>query len=230
MRILVVEDDERLSDMLGRILKEESYAVDKALDGQEGDWLAFENSYDLIILDLMLPRKNGLEVLANLRAGQIKTPVLILTAKDTKEDIVKGLDSGGDDYLTKPFSLEELLARVRVLLRRPISDKSPTLEIGTLKIDTIRKEIFQQEHRIELTSKEYALTEYLARRAGQVVSRTEIAEHVWDMNFDPMSNVVDVYIGYLRNKLDKPFGTQLIRTIRGHGYMLDPATKTPEQT
>ncbi len=221
MRILVVEDDTRLCDLLVRALKEESYAVDKAEDGQEGEWLAFENPYDLIVLDIMLPRKDGFSVLKSLRTGGIATPVLILTAKDSKEDVIKGLDLGGDDYLTKPFSIDELLARIRALLRRPTSQPIATIELGVLRIDTLRKEVFQRDQRIDMTLKEYGLLEYLARRAGQVVSRQDLCEHVWDMNCDPMSNVVDVYIGYLRNKIDKPFNTQMIKTIRGHGYMLD---------
>lgn len=229
MRILVAEDDSRLADLLQRSLREESYAVDRAEDGQEAEWLAFENPYDLIILDIMLPRKDGLAVLKTLREGGMTTPVLILTAKDSKSDIVKGLDSGGDDYLTKPFSIEELLARVRVLMRRRPGKPVLQLEVGPLKIDTTRKEVSREGQKIEMTAKEYALLEYLARHAGAVLSRSELSEHVWDMNFDPTSNVVDVYIGYLRSKIDKPFGSQLLKTVRGHGYMLDVEGTLPQE-
>lgn len=226
MRILVVEDDAPLASILIRSLREESYAVDHAADGQEAEWLAFENPYDLIILDLMLPRKNGMEVLKTLRDGGLKVPVLILTARDTKEDVVKGLDKGADDYLTKPFNLEELLARSRALLRRQSGEPATAIEAGPIRIDSSRKEVTRDGTAIQLTAKEYALLEYMARHAGTVLSRTQLSEHVWDMNFEPTSNVVDVYIGYLRNKVDKPFDAPLIKTVRGHGYMLDaPATQ-----
>lgn len=221
MRILVVEDDAPLASILIRTLREESYAVDHAPDGQEAEWLAFENPYDLIILDLMLPRKHGLDVLKSVRDGGVSTPVLILTARDTKEDVVKGLDLGADDYLTKPFNLEELLARVRALLRRQSGDPATVIEAGPVRIDPSRKEVLRDGTPVNLTAKEYALLEYMARHAGTVLSRTQLSEHVWDMNFEPTSNVVDVYIGYLRNKLDKPFDTPIIKTVRGHGYMLD---------
>jgi DNA-binding response OmpR family regulator len=221
MRILVVEDDAPLASILIRTLREESYAVDHAPDGQEAEWLAFENPYDLIVLDLMLPRKHGLDVLKSVRDGGVTTPVLILTARDTKEDVVKGLDLGADDYLTKPFNLEELLARVRALLRRQSGDPATVIEAGPIKIDPSRKEVLRDGSPVNLTAKEYALLEYMARHAGTVLSRTQLSEHVWDMNFEPTSNVVDVYIGYLRNKLDKPFDTPIIKTVRGHGYMLD---------
>jgi len=225
MRILVVEDDAPLASILVRTLREESYAVDQAYDGQEAEWLAFENPYDLILLDLMLPRKNGLDVLKSLREGGIKTPVLILTARDTKEDVVTGLDRGADDYLTKPFDLDVLLARVRALFRRPepIVATGELIKAGPLEIDPSRKEVRRDGQNIGLTAKEYALIEYLARHQGSVLSRTQLSEHVWDMNFEPSSNVVDVYVGYLRNKIDKSFAYPIIKTVRGHGYMLDNA-------
>lgn len=222
MRILLVEDDAALANVLVRALKEETYAVDHAADGMEGEWLGIENPYDVIILDIMLPRKDGYEVLKELRKNGVKSPILLLTAKDTTQDIVNGLDLGADDYLKKPFSIDELLARVRSLLRRPShGDVSSSIKVGSLEIVPSRKEVFRDGQRIDLTTKEYALLEYMARNAGSVVSRTQLSDHVWDMNFEPNSNVVDVYVGYLRNKIDKSFTTPLIKTVRGHGYMLD---------
>jgi len=221
MRVLVVEDDEALSNLLVRVLREETYAVDLAMDGQEAEWMAFENPYDLIVLDLMLPIKDGRTVLKNIRAGGITTPVLILTARDATEDIVRGLDSGADDYLTKPFALDEFLARVRSLMRRRGTEVRSVIEVGPLVVDLARKEVLRDGEKIELTAKEYGLVEYFARNPGVVLSRTQLSEHVWDMNFEPTSNVVDVYVGYLRNKIDKAWGSNLIKTVRGHGYMLD---------
>lgn len=227
MRVLLVEDDQPLANMLLRVLREDSYAVDHAADGQEAEWLAFENPYDVIILDLMLPIKDGLTVLKNVRDGGITTPILILTARDTKDDLVKGLDDGADDYLTKPFSIEELLARMRVLLRRRKTYANVKIEAGPIEILPARKEVLVNGERVDLTTKEYALMEYFTRNAGTVVSRTQLSEHVWDMNFEPTSNVVDVYVGYLRNKIDKRVGQNLIKTVRGHGYMLDVQLRTP---
>ena len=213
MRMLVVEDDFSLANLLVRALKEETYAVDHAVDGQEAEWLGFENPYDVILLDLMLPIKDGLTVLRNLRAGGVTTPVLILTAKDTTEDIVRGLDEGADDYITKPFSLEELLARVRTLLRRSGSEVSSVIEIGPVTVNIAKKQVMRDGKVLDLTAKEYALMEYFARNAGVVLTRTQLSEHVWDMNFEPTSNVVDVYVGYLRNKIDKSWGSNFIKTI-----------------
>ena len=222
MRVLVVEDDMVIANLLQRALREESYAVDLAHDGIEGEWLAMENPYDLIILDVMLPRKDGIAVLNALRAASIKVPVLMLTARDEVKDKVLGLDGGADDYMTKPFSLDELLARTRSLLRRRVNDYSgAVIEVGHLKIDPARKEVSRAGQVIELTSKEYALVEYMARNSGKVVSRSELSEHVWDMDFEPSSNVVDVYVGYLRSKIDKGFDIPMIKTVRGHGYMLE---------
>lgn len=221
MRILVVEDDSALSSLLVRALREEAYAVDLAQDGQEAEWLAYENPYDVIVLDLMLPIKDGITVLKNLREGGIYTPVLILTAKDSTDDVVKGLDEGADDYLTKPFSLDELLARIRTLLRRKGTEVATVIEVGPIRIDPAKKLVTRDGAPIELTAKEYALMEYFGRNAGVVLSRTQLSEHVWDMNFEPSSNVVDVYVGYLRNKIDKAWGSNFIKTMRGHGYMLD---------
>lgn len=221
MRILVVEDDAPLADILIRCLREESYAVDHAADGQEAEWMAFENPYDMIILDVMLPRKDGIEVLKSLRDGGMTTPVLILTARDAKDDLVQGLDTGADDYLTKPFSLDEVMARVRALLRRKQSFSPAVLEIGPVAINPARKEVKVNGQVIEFTAKEYGLLEYFARNAGTVLTRTQLSEHVWDINFEPTSNVVDVYVGYLRTKINKVLGNPLIKTVRGHGYMLD---------
>jgi DNA-binding response OmpR family regulator len=221
MRLLVVEDDAPLADMLVRCLREESYAVDHASDGQEAEWMVFENPYDAIILDLMLPRKHGLQVLDALRKGGVTTPVLILTAQDSTEDRVSGLDQGADDYLTKPFSLEEVLARVRALLRRREHYQPPTLAAGPLSLNAARREVTLHGHFLDLTAKEYSLLHYFIVNQGQVLSRTQLSEHVWDVNFEPTSNVVDVYIGYLRAKMDKFHPDPLIKTVRGHGYMLD---------
>lgn len=221
MRVLIVEDDVALSSLLSRAFREEAYAVDLAVDGQEAEWLAFENPYDLIVLDIMLPIKSGLDVLRNIRQGSIECPVLLLTAKDSSEDVVRGLDLGADDYLTKPFDLDELFARARSLLRRKAATGPSIISVGPITIDPSRKEVKRSQELVELTTKEYALLEYFARNPGVVLSRTQLSEHVWDMNFEPSSNVVDVYVGYLRNKIDKNWGSQLIKTMRGHGYMLD---------
>ncbi len=222
MRVLIVEDDQPLSDLLSRCLKEESYAIDIAMDGQEAEWMAFENPYDLILLDLMLPRKDGFSVLQAIRGAHIKTPVLVLTAKDETEQIVKLLDAGADDYLTKPFSLEEMLARIRALLRRKEFFSQAILEVGRLKLDPGRKEVTVDNALVNLTTKEFALLEYFMRNPGTVLSRIQLSEHVWDVNFEPSSNVIDVYVGYLRSKLDKALGVSAIRTVRGYGYILDP--------
>ncbi|MBI2602325.1 MAG: response regulator transcription factor [Deltaproteobacteria bacterium] len=221
MRILVVEDDAPLASVLLRCLREESYAVDHAVDGQEAEWMAFENPYDLIILDLMLPRKDGMDVLQNLRAGDVTAPILILTARDKIDSRVEGLDKGADDFLSKPFELEELTARVRALLRRKANYTPPILSAGALVIDPSRKEVKLAGQVVEFTAKEYSLLEYFARNLGSVLTRTQLSEHVWDVNFEPTSNVVDVYVGYLRTKISKALGFNPIRTIRGHGYMLD---------
>ena len=215
----MVEDEARVRSFLERGLQEAGFAVDACADGDAGLQCALVYSYDAIVLDLMLPRRSGLDVLAELRRGGRSTPVLVLTARDRVEERVRGLDAGADDYLAKPFAFAELLARLRALLRRGTSSAS-AIEVGDLRIDLVARRVQRGGQRIELTPKEFALLEYLARHAGQVVTRTMIAEHVWDMNFDSFTNVIDVYIRYLRRKLDEPFERKLIHTRRGVGYVL----------
>lgn len=220
MKILVVEDEKRVAQFIQKGLKEEGHAVDVSYDGEDGEFLAEINEYDLIILDLMLPKKNGIQVCKELRDQGIATPVLMLTARDSIEDKVRGLDAGADDYLGKPFAFEELLARVRALLRRRSDNKSPVLQVADLRLDPMSRKVTRKEKAIRLTTKEYALLEYLMRNPNKVLSRTLIGEHVWDMNFDPESNVIDVYVSHLRSKVDKGHEVQLIHTLRGQGYIL----------
>ena len=220
MRILVVDDDRRLCAVIRRGLLEESYAVDLAYDGEDGEYLAEVNPYDLIILDIMLPVKDGIEVCRELRAKKITTPILMLTAKDAVEDRVKGLDTGADDYLVKPFAFSELLARVRALLRREGTSKSPELRVGDLVLNTLTRQVNRGQRPIELTTKEYVILEYLMRHPKMVVTRTMIEEHAWDYDFDSLSNLVDVYIRRLRRKLDTEGEDSLIQTVRGAGYRL----------
>ena len=220
MKILVVEDEERVAQFIQKGLKEEGHAVDVAYDGEDGGFLAEVNDYDLIILDLMLPKKNGLQTCKEIRDHGVNTPVLMLTARDSVEDKVRGLDAGADDYLPKPFAFEELLARVRALLRRQSESKTPTLKIADLELDPMSRQVTRSGKPIRLTTKEYALLEYLLRNPKKVLSRTLIGEHVWDMNFDPESNVIDVYVSHLRTKVDKGFEPPLIHTLRGQGYIL----------
>ena len=225
MRILIVEDEPKVASFIRRALEEESYAVDICPDGTQGRDLACEINYDLIILDLMLPNLPGLEVLRGIRAQKVKTPVLILTARSEVDQRVKGLDAGADDYLTKPFAIEELLARARALLRRASGETSGILQIGDLVLNPITHEVTRNGQRIELTSKEYALLEYMMRNTGRVLTRPMISEHVWDLDFDTFTNVIDVYISYLRNKIDKGWEHNLIHTVRGVGYTL----KAPDE-
>lgn len=219
MRILVIEDEKKVSAFIKRGLEQESYAVDLAEDGIEGQHMAEVNEYDAIILDIMLPKKNGLDVLKDVKAAGVKTPIILLTARDTVDDRVKGLDLGADDYLTKPFAFEELLARLRVLMRRGGSG-SPVLKFADLSLDPATRRARRGETEVELTVKEYALLEYLLRNPNRVLTRTLIAEHVWDQSFDSETNVVDVYVNHLRSKIDKDFPTKLIHTVRGVGYVL----------
>ena len=220
MRILVIEDEVKIAQFIKRGLKEEGYAVDVANDGEEGHFLLSSNEYDAIILDLMLPKIDGLTLCRTLRKDGNQTPIVMLTAKDTVKDKVKGLDSGADDYLPKPFAFEELLARLRVLLRKKDSRVQTQLKVGDLSLDLLTHKVTRGDREIDLTVKEYALLEYLMRNAGNIVTRTMISEHVWDINFDTFTNVIDVYINYLRNKIDSGFEDKMIHTVRGKGYLL----------
>ncbi len=220
MRVLVIEDFDLLRDSIAQGLREEGFAVDTASDGEEGLWHAKSGGFDVIVLDLMLPRVDGLSVLKQLRLRGVDTHVLVLTAKDTTEDKIRGLDLGADDYLVKPFRFEELLARVRALVRRKYEKKSPVIRVGDLEIDTLAKVARRGGETIALSAREYALLEYLAMRENHVVSRTEIWEHVYDFHSEADSNVVDVYVGHLRRKLERPGLEKLIHTRRGMGYVL----------
>lgn len=219
MKLLIIEDEKKMASFLERGLKEEGYVVDLAEDGEKGWEYAMVNEYDLLIIDWMLPKMSGVELCHKLRAEGKKVPVLILTAKDSVEDKIKGLDQGADDYLTKPFSFEELLARIRALLRRPahLADKT-VLECANLKVDLIKRQVWLGDGEIALSQKEFSLLEFLMRHEGEVVSRTAIAEHVWDLHFDPMSNTIDVYINFLRKKIDENLAQCRIETVRGTGY------------
>lgn len=220
MRILIVEDYAPLRDSIRQILEEEGYAVDVAADGDEGLWLARDGSHDVIVLDLMLPGVDGVEILRTLRREGSGVHVLILTARDTVDDRVRGLDAGADDYLVKPFAMAELLSRIRALIRRSYDRKDPLLRIGDLEVDTASQRAVRGGRALELTAREYALLEYLALRAGEVVSRSEVWEHIYDFHSQATSNVVDVYVGYLRKKLERDGLPRLIHTRRGQGYVL----------
>lgn len=220
MRALVVEDYAPVRNAVRDGLIEAGFAVDVAENGEDGLWHAEQNPYDVVVLDIMLPKLDGLEIVGRLRAGGSKVPVLLLTAKDTVEDRVVGLDLGADDYLVKPFAFAELLARVRSLIRRRYDTRDPKIRVADLEVDTTRRAVRRGTQAIALSAKEYALLEYLALRAGDLVTRTEIWEHVYDFHSEAQSNVVDVYIGYLRKKLGPP---QLIHTRRGQGYVLAEA-------
>jgi len=220
MRLLVVEDYRPLQQSLVKGLREAGFAVDTTRDGREGLWYATSNEYDVIILDLMLPGMDGLEILRKIRTQGKKSHVLILTAKDTVQDRVTGLDLGADDYLVKPFAFDELMARVRALLRRSYRQKNPRIKIKDLRLDLTTQKVWRGRDEIQLTPREYALLEYLAMRAGQMVSRSDIWEHVYEFSSSASSNVVDVYIGYLRRKIERESKPALIQTVRGRGYLL----------
>jgi DNA-binding response OmpR family regulator len=219
MRLLLSEDEPRVAHFITKGLREQGYAVDIAEDGEEALYKISINEYDLIILDVMLPRKNGFAVCKELRNLHIKIPILMLTARDTIEDRVKGLDSGADDYLSKPFDFKELLARVRALLRRARDLRPESLEVTDLILNTTSHKVTRAGRHISLTAKEYSLLEFFMLREGKLVNRQEIAEHVWDENFDPFSNVIDVYVRRLRKKIDEGFDRVLIHTRRGEGYI-----------
>jgi heavy metal response regulator len=220
MRILVIEDEKRLASFIQRGLKEQHYIVDNAYDGIDGLFQAETNQYDLIILDVLLPGKDGLDVCRQLRAKKNSTPVLMLTAKGGIEDRVSGLDAGADDYLAKPFDFKEFLARVRACLRRRQQDKATRLKAADLELDQLTHEVVRAGKEIKLTATEYALLEYLLLNAGQIVTRTMISEHVWHHDFDSFSNIINVYINYLRNKIDGGYPQKLIHSLRGTGYVL----------
>jgi DNA-binding response OmpR family regulator len=220
MRILLVEDEKKLCDLIARALKAERYAVDVAVDGQSGWEMADAYDYDLLILDLMLPHLSGTEILRRVRRKNEEVPILILTARDATKEKVQHFEAGADDYLTKPFAFAELIMRVKALLRRGSMSRATVLRVGDLEMDRLCQQVRRNGRRIELTPKEYALLEYLATNPGRVFSRTMIIEHVWDQSFEGLNNIVDVYVRHLRRKVDDPFPTKLIRTVRGVGYGL----------
>ncbi len=220
MRVLIVEDESRMASLIARGLREQSYAVDIASDGEKALYLATINPYDLLILDVMLPRKNGHAVCRELRTNGCRAPILMLTARDAVDDRVAGLDAGADDYLTKPFDLKELLARLRALLRRSEILRPPVMRAADLTLNAASHLVTRAGRPVSLTAKEYALLEFLVVNEGRLVGREEIAQHVWDENFDPFSNVIDVYVKRLRAKMDTGFAQRLIHTRRGEGYIL----------
>jgi two-component system, OmpR family, response regulator len=221
VRLLVVEDDEKIASLLLKGLRESGFAVDHAVDGEDGLHLAVTEPYDACIIDIMLPKLDGLSLIKEMRRQKINTPVIILSAKRSVDDRIKGLQTGSDDYLVKPFAFTELLARVQALIRRASPPTLPTrLVVGDLYLDFLRREIFRGDQKIDLQVREFALLEYLMRNAGRVVSKTMILEHVWDYSFDPQTNVVDVLVCRLRNKVDRAFEQKMIHTIRGVGYVL----------
>ena len=223
MRILVVEDSRRLAGIIKRGLLEEGYAVDNAYDGEEAEYMAETTPFDVIILDIMLPKKDGVAVCRDLRGKNVNTPILMLTAKDSVEDKVAGLDSGADDYLVKPFAFSELLARIRALLRREVLPRVQQLQIGDLSLDPQTREAWRDGSRMDLTAKEYAILEYFMRRPNVVVTRTMLGESVWDYEFDGISNIIDVYVRRIRRKIDREGQDSLIQTVRGAGYRMRAA-------
>jgi heavy metal response regulator len=220
MKILVVEDEKKVASFIKRGLEEEKYEVDVAYDGEEGCQKVLEGSYSLVILDVMLPKKDGFAVVKEMRMKKLQTPVLMLTAKDTVEDIVAGLNSGSDDYLTKPFAFAELLARVRALLRRSEQERGAEIRFADLRLDPVTHKVWRKDKEIDLTAKEYSLLEFFMRNPNQVLTRTTIAENVWDYIFDSFTNIIDVYVNYLRKKIDRDADKKLIHTVRGVGYIL----------
>ena len=221
MRVLLIEDDVTIARLLKEGLEDESYAVDVANDGSEGYRTAVADDYDVIILDIMLPEMNGYEVCRALRNDGNKTPILMLTARDAERDIVEGLDTGADDYLAKPFSFDVLLARIRALLRRPNEKLEEILQVGDMKLDPSSKKVTRASQEISLTAKEYGVLEYLMRNKGKVLSKEQIISHVWDFDADVLPNNVELFIMFLRRKIDKPFKLKLIHTVSGFGYKLE---------
>ncbi|MBW6510426.1 MAG: response regulator transcription factor [Desulfuromonadales bacterium] len=220
MRILVVEDEQKVAGFIQRGLEEEGYKVELALDGEEGIEKGMTGAFDLILMDIMLPKKDGIAVIRELRENNIMTPVLCLTARDSVDDKVIGLDIGADDYLAKPFAFAELVARCRALIRRGTSDRGAEIHFADLRLDPVTHKVWRSGKEIELTSKEYALMEYFMRNPNKVLTRTMIAENVWDYSFDSFTNIIDVYVNYLRNKIDRDYDKKLIHTVRGSGYVL----------
>jgi two-component system, OmpR family, copper resistance phosphate regulon response regulator CusR len=220
VKILLIEDDSKVARFITRGLKEEHFVVDQANDGEDGLHLALTGAYDVVVLDVLLPGRDGFEILARLRHARVTARILMLTARDAVEDRVKGLEGGADDYLVKPFAFVELLARIRALLRRPPIEEPAVLEVGDLRIDARRQRVTRSGRLISLTGKEFAVLGYLVRHAGEVITRTRLSEQVWDENFDPLSNVIDVTIYHLREKVDRGFAPRLIHTVRGRGYVV----------
>ncbi len=220
MKILVIEDEKKVANFIKRGLEEEKFEIDTANDGETGMQMAVENAYSLIILDVILPKRDGMSVVKELRARKIMVPVLMLTAKDSLDDIVTGLNSGSDDYLTKPFAFAELLARVRALLRRTELERGAEIRFADLRLDPVTHKVWRKDKEIDLTAKEYALLEFFIRNPNQVLTRTTIAENVWDYVFDSFTNIIDVYVNYLRKKVDRDADKKLIHTVRGLGYIL----------
>ena len=220
MKILVVEDEKKVASFIQRGLEGEGFTVDLAHDGETGVEMGSATSYDLILMDIMLPKMDGLEAIQALRAKEVATPVLCLTAKDTVDDIVAGLDSGSDDYLTKPFAFAELLARVRALVRRGTQERGAEITYADLRLDPVAHKVWRSDSEIDLTAKEYALLEFFMRNPETTLTRTMIAEHVWDYTFDSFTNIIDVYVNYLRKKVDRDYSKKLIHTVRGIGYVL----------
>jgi two-component system, OmpR family, response regulator len=222
LRILLVEDDRQTASFIAKGLRQEGFAVDHSMDGKEGLHFALTESYDAAVIDIMLPKLNGLELIDVLRRKRVLTPVIVLSAKSTVDDRIKGLQAGGDDYLVKPFAFSELVARIQALIRRAAREDGPTsLTVGRLNMDLVSRKVVRNGIPVDLQPKEFALLEYLMRNAGRVVSKTMIMEHVWDYNFDPRTSVVEVRVCRLRDKVDRPFGNTLIHTIRGVGYVLE---------
>jgi len=222
MKLLLVEDDKDIARFVKKGLLEHSFPIDVTSDGEEGLYFATHRSYDLIILDIMLPKMDGLEILKRVRGIGVQTPVIFLTARDREKDIVQGLDLGADDYISKPFSFNELLSRIRAILRRGKVDTTPSrIQIANLVLEIDGHRVYRDKVKIELTPKEYVLLEYLMRHPGQVITRTMISTNVWDYHFDPGTNVIDVHVSHLRNKIDKGFEPKLLHTVKGVGYVLE---------